>query len=284
MRFVVVMGLSGAGKSQAMKSFEDLGFYCLDNLPPALVLELVALAERARLDRVALSIDTRVHGAFGDAIVALDALAERGLGGDILFLDASEAALVRRYGETRRRHPREDAGGLRDAIAAERVALEPIRARAAHDWDTSSFTQTTLKQRIAQTFDGAAGDARLTVNVVAFGFKYGVPIDAELVFDVRFLANPNYVPELRELTGLDSAVAAYMAAQDDVAPFLERVFSLIDFLVPRYAREARARLTIAIGCTGGRHRSVYVAARLVDHLARFPEVAVARTCRELALA
>ncbi len=265
-----------------MKSFEDLGFYCLDNLPPALVPELVSLAERAGIERIALSLDVRVQGTFGEACAALDALAERGIAVEVLFLEAGDEAIVRRYSETRRRHPREEGAGLPGAIARERAALEAFRARATRVWDTSNFTHTALKERIAAAYGTGDAGERLAVRVVAFGFKFGVPLDADLVFDVRFFANPNYVAELKPLTGLDAPVAEFMAALPDTAPFLAQLFGFIEFLIPRYRREGKARLTIAIGCTGGRHRSVFIAERLATHLGALEGISVERESRELA--
>ncbi len=264
-----------------MKSFEDLGFYCLDNLPPALVPELVTLAERAGIERIALSLDVRVQGAFGEASAALDALGERGVAAEVLFLEASDDAIVRRYSETRRRHPREESGSLPDAIASERAALVAFRARATHVWDTSQFTHTLLKERIAATYGADDTAERLAVRVVAFGFKFGVPLDADLVFDVRFFSNPNYVAHLKALTGRDEPVAAFMDALPDVAPFTAHLHGFIDFLIPRYRREGKTRLTIAIGCTGGRHRSVFVAQRLAAHLAKSEGISVTTELREL---
>jgi UPF0042 nucleotide-binding protein len=264
-----------------MKSFEDLGFYCLDNLPPALVPELVTLAERAGIERIALSLDVRVQGAFGEASAALDELGERGVQAEVLFLEASDDAIVRRYSETRRRHPRDGGGSLPGAIACERTALEAFRARATHVWDTSQFTHTLLKDRIAATYGTNDGTERLAVRVVAFGFKFGVPLDADLVFDVRFFSNPNYVEHLKPLTGLDEPVAAFMDALPDVAPFSAQLFGFIDFLIPRYRREGKTRLTIAIGCTGGRHRSVFIAQRLAAHLAALDGISVTTELREL---
>ncbi|MDQ2858458.1 MAG: RNase adapter RapZ [Candidatus Eremiobacteraeota bacterium] len=283
-RFVIVIGLSGAGKSQVMKSFEDLGFYCLDNLPPALVPELVSLAERAELARIALSLDMRVHGPFGEALGALAALEARGVPFEVLYLDANDEALVRRYSETRRRHPCGASGNLRDAIAAERRELAPFRSLASEVWDTSQLTQSTLKARIVAAFDAEVPAHRLAANVVAFGFKYGVPLDADLLFDVRFFPNPNYVPELKELTGADAPVAAFMEALPETEQFLARLFDLLDFLIPRYSAEGKSRLTIAIGCTGGRHRSPYIAGRLAAHLRKRDDVVVAREDRELSSA
>ena len=265
-RLVIVTGLSGAGKSQAMKSFEDFGFACLDNAPPVLARQFVDLAEKAGYANAALALDVRTLGPFGDAVAAVDELDAAGVQTEVLFLDAEDETLIRRYSETRRRHPFGENGiGLAEAIAAERASLAALRDRANVVWDTTRLTLGQLKDRIATTFAGA--DARrLRVAVVAFGFKYGVPLDADLVFDVRFLPNPNYVEGLRELTGADAPVAAYLEAIPDTEAFLERVFPLIDFVVPRYEREGKSQVTIAIGCTGGRHRSVYLGRRLQRHL------------------
>lgn len=266
-RLVIVTGLSGAGKSQAMKSLEDFGFACLDNAPPVMAREFLALAEQAGVVNAALSLDALTLGPFGDTLAALDELEAAGLRPEILFLDASDETLIRRYSETRHRHPFGDAGqGLQEAIAAERASLAGIRARANVIWDTSRLTQGMLKDRIGSTFAGT--DARrLRVAIVAFGFKYGVPLDADLVFDVRFLPNPNYVEGLRELTGADSPVAAYLEAIPETTMFLDRLFPLIDFLVPRYEREGKSLVTIALGCTGGRHRSIYLGRRIQRYLA-----------------
>ena len=271
-RLVIVTGLSGAGKSQAMKSLEDFGFACLDNAPPVLARPFVALAEEAGYANAALALDVRTNGPFGEAIRAVDELDAAGLPTDVLFLDAEDETLIRRYSETRRRHPfGEDGVGLVEAIAAERATLAALRDRADVVWDTTRLTLGQLKERIGTTFAGA--DARrLRVNVVAFGFKYGVPLDADLLFDVRFLPNPNYVAELRELTGADAPVVAYLEAIPDTEAFLQHVFSLLDFLVPRYEREGKSQLTIAIGCTGGRHRSVYVGRRLERRLSETSDV------------
>jgi RNase adapter protein RapZ len=265
-RLVIVTGLSGAGKSQAMKSLEDFGFACLDNAPPVLAREFVALAERAGIEHAALALDVRTLGPFGDAVAAIDQLIADGLHPHVLFLDAEDETLIRRYSETRRRHPFGENGvGLAEAITAERASLAGLRDRANVVWDTTRLTLGQLKDRIGTSFAGA--DARrLRVAIVAFGFKYGVPLDADLVFDVRFLPNPNYVEGLRELTGADAPVAAYLEAIPDTEAFLQRLLPLLDFLIPRYEQEGKSQVTIAIGCTGGRHRSVYLGRRLQRHL------------------
>ena len=265
-RLVIVTGLSGAGKSQAMKSLEDFGFACLDNAPPVLARPFIALSEEAGYTHAALALDVRTLGPFGGAVAALDELEAAGLHAEVLFLDAEDETLIRRYSETRRRHPfGHDGVGLAEAIAAERASLAALRDRANLVWDTTRLTLGQLKDRIGTTLAGA--DARrLRVSIVAFGFKYGVPLDADLVFDVRFLPNPNYVEGLRELTGADAPVAAYLEAIPDTEAFLARLFPLLDFVIPRYEHEGKSQVTIAIGCTGGRHRSVYLGRRLQRHL------------------
>jgi UPF0042 nucleotide-binding protein len=265
-RLVIVTGLSGAGKSQAMKSFEDLGFACLDNVPPVLAAPYVTLVKESGRDRAALSLDVRSGGAFGDPVVALRTLATGPGKAELLFLDADDEMLVRRYSETRRRHPLGDrTATLIEAIAAERASLSELRARADHLWDTSRLTHGMLKERIAETFaDGVL--ERTHVSVIAFGYKYGLPLDADFVFDVRFLPNPHYDPVLQPMTGTDAPVAAFLESAPDLAPYLERLFALIDFVVPRARAEGKSLLTFAVGCTGGRHRSIYIAHRLARHL------------------
>jgi UPF0042 nucleotide-binding protein len=264
-QFVIVCGLSGAGKSQTMKDFEDLGFHCVDNLPPRMTLEFVRLCHESGIARLALVLDVRTHGPFGDVLAALDDLRAHDVGFELLFLEATDDAIVRRYSETRRRHPFEDQAHLADAIDAERRDLASLRAQASRIWDTSLLNHAGLKSRIVAAFGTPAGHAALTVHIVAFGYKYGLPLDADLVFDVRFLPNPFYIPELKEMVGTDEPVARYLASIPATGEFLRRVFDLVDFLVPLYIDEGKSRLTIGIGCTGGRHRSVYVGNRLADH-------------------
>ena len=280
-RLVIVTGLSGAGKSQAMKSFEDFGFACLDNAPPVLARRFVELGEAAGYANAALALDVRTLGPFGDAVAALDELSAAGTRPEVLFLDAEDETLIRRYSETRRRHPFGENGiGLAEAIAAERASLAALRDRANVVWDTSRLTLGQLKDRIGTTFAGT--DARrLRVALIAFGFKYGLPLDADLLFDVRFLPNPNYVEGLRELTGADEPVAAYLEAVPDTEAFLQRVIPLLDFLIPRYEREGKSQLTIAIGCTGGRHHSVYLGQRLQRHLTETTGALVTFDARDL---
>ena len=264
-----------------MKSFEDLGFYCVDTLPPALAGDFVSIAERAGVVRVALALDVRARGALGDPMEALDAIAARGIAFELLYLDASDDTIVRRYSETRRRHPLEACGDLAVAVARERADLAPLRARADRIWDTSHLTQTTLKSRVRGAYALDTPLAKLAVHVVAFGFKHGLPPEADLAFDVRFLLNPNYVPDLKDRDGRDRPVANFIEALPETAPFLAHLFGMVDFLVPLYAGEGKARLTIAIGCTGGRHRSVYIAERLAEHLEGHDAISVSREFRDL---
>ena len=249
-----------------MKSFEDFGFACLDNVPPVLASAYVDLVAASDRDTAALALDVRTGGAFGDAAATLDALEARGNRPEVLFLDADDQTLVRRYSETRRRHPLGiERPTLVDAISAERASLAALRERADVVWDTTNFTQALLKEHIASAF---VPDARnhTRVTIIAFGYKFGIPLDADWMFDVRFLPNPHYVAELRPLTGNDAAVQAYLAAVPDLEPFFERLIGLVDFVIPRTRAEGKSQLTFAIGCTGGRHRSIYLAHRLAAHL------------------
>lgn len=263
-RLVFVTGLSGAGKSQAMKTLEDLGFYCVDNLPPKLLSQTLSLLEDAQVREVAVALDVLSGGALGDAVPIIREVSEDGVVPQLLFLEARDDVLVRRYSETRRRHPFTGVGSVREAISVERSALAPLRALATQVIDTTGLTHADLKERIAASFRPV--ERALSVTIVAFGFKYGIPLDLDMLFDVRFLHNPNYVESLRPLTGADPAVAEYIETDPATGPFLDRLFDMMDFLMPRYLAEGKSQLTIGIGCTGGRHRSIYVARRLFDKL------------------
>jgi len=259
--------MSGAGKSQAAKCLEDLGYFCVDNLPPSLLPKFLELfSSGGNLRRVALVLDIRGEEMFGDLLGQLRLLDNAGLAYRVVFLDASDEVLVRRYSETRRKHPLADRGRIVDSIVAERQELKPLRDVADVIIDTSALTLSALKERLAHAADAAAESGVLTVSIIAFGYKFGVPLDADLVFDSRFLVNPNYVDELRPLTGAHPAVIAYLRADKDVRAFEHELYRFVDFLIPRFLREGKAHLTIAIGCTGGRHRSVYLAGALADHL------------------
>lgn len=280
-RLVVVAGLSGAGKSQAMKSFEDLGYSCVDNLPPAMLDDMLKLATAANIQQLAVAPDVRTLGAYGDAVAVIDALKERGVPVEVLFLDASDEVLVRRYSETRRRHPFSEANHVSDAIRLERASLAALRLRADRQWNTSQLTYTALKAKITEAYHTPAEDGRLAVSVIAFGFKYGLPLDADLVFDVRFLENPNYVPELKALSGADAPVATFLEALPETEPFVAQLKAMLEFLLPQYLHEGKSHLTIGIGCTGGRHRSVYIARRVTSILQNQEHISVAFQARDL---
>lgn len=267
-RLVFVTGLSGAGKSQAMKTLEDLGFYCVDNLPPKLVSQTLSLLQDAQMREVALALDVRSGGALGEAVPVIEHISRNGLRPQVLFLDARDDVLVRRYSETRRRHPFAEGNSVQEAIAAERVALGPVRALASQVIDTTNLTHAELKERILGTYGTKSTGRALSITVIAFGFKYGIPLDLDMLFDVRFLDNPNYVDKLRPLTGADPSVAEYIETDPATKPFLDRLFDMMDFLVPRFIAEGKSQLTIGIGCTGGRHRSIYVAVKLCELLDR----------------
>jgi UPF0042 nucleotide-binding protein len=277
-RVVFVVGPSGAGQSQAMKSFEDLGFYCIEHLPPLMLDAAVASLTGAGIRDVAIALDVRGGPRLGDPLSAVDDMM-RTQRARLLFLDAADAILVRRFSATRRRHPRHQAGSLSEAIAADRRALAPLRERASVTIDTSALTHSALKERIAEVF--TSEDQRLPVTIVAFGFKYGLPADLDLLLDVRFLRNPNYDPALAPLTGNDPAVAKFIQDDPALEPFLSKAGELLEFLLPRYVAEGKAQLTVGIGCTGGRHRSVYVARRLLERLGPDDRVSVSLEDRDL---
>jgi len=261
LQFVIITGLSGAGKSQAMDSFEDAGWFCVDNLPPELVPTLVDLFRRegSKVDRVAVVSDVRGGEYFGRLEQLLDELHERGVDYTLVFLEASDDALVRRFNETRRRHPLAGGGRVIDGIRRERHRLAGLRERAHLIIDTSDISIHQLKARLNEDLIRHTRRTNIVFAVVSFGYKYGIPIDADLLFDVRFLPNPHYDLRLRPLTGLDEEVSGFVRDSPGTREYLERLYALLDFLFPRYAAEGKAHLTIGVGCTGGRHRSVAIA-------------------------
>ncbi len=273
---VVVTGLSGAGKSQVLHALEDLGFFCVDNLPTLLAPQAVALCERGGMTRVALGIDVRVRAFLGEAgsvLQLLEAGGQRDL--QVLFLDASDETLLRRFSETRRPHPlsaqsgHEGALAVLDGVRLERERLAPLRASATRVIDTTNTSVHDLRRMLLEHFGPASGGApRMVTRVLSFGFKYGTPVDADVVLDVRFLDNPYFVPELKALTGLDPAVARYVLAAPETREFLRRTRDLLEYVMPKYEREGKSYLTIAIGCTGGRHRSVAIAEALARDLSQ----------------
>jgi RNase adapter protein RapZ len=257
--FVVITGLSGAGKSYAIKCFEDMGFFCVDNLPTTLIptfADLVARADAPKRGRVALGVDVREGAYLSHFLEALAELRTRGHTVEVLFLEAGEEALVRRYRETRRRHPLAPDGNVLDGIRAERKALSTVREVADRIVDTSALTVHQLKDFLVDAYVAPKARPGLAVSLVSFGFKHGVPIDADLVFDVRFLPNPHFVEGLRPLDGRDGRVREFVMKHGESRELLHRIADFLSFVLPAYQREGKAYLTIAVGCTGGRHRSV----------------------------
>jgi len=263
---VIITGLSGAGKSEAVRCLEDLGFFCVDNLPPTLIPKFAELCVQSKLGRVALVVDIRGRDFFDSAVEALEELERRGFAYEILFLEASDEVLVRRFKETRRRHPLAHEGRVLEGLWEERRRLEVLRGRANHIIDTSSLTPRDLRRRLSELFAGDEAAERMSVHVVSFGYKYGLPLDADLVLDVRFLPNPHYVPSLRPLTGEEAEVRDYVLQWPLTRRFLARAWAFLSFLLPHFVNEGKAQLTVAVGCTGGQHRSVVVANILAERI------------------
>jgi len=260
--FVVVTGLSGSGKSQAVKVLEDLGYYMLDNLPPALMATALDVSRKGGKNKVAFVIDARSGPLFADAKKELDAMERAGTSVHLLFFDASDDVLLRRYSETRHRHPVGAPGGVQPSIDEERRLLVDLRARADKVIDTTHLSVKDLRDTLFSLY--GAQKTGMLVHVASFGYKYGLPPAADLVFDVRFMENPFYIPELRDLTGRDQAVRDYVLGHPATKEFLGHVVPFLRFALPRYEAEKKARLSVAFGCTGGRHRSVVIA----DEVAR----------------
>jgi RNase adapter protein RapZ len=263
--FLIITGLSGAGKTQATHTLEDLGFFCVDNLPPALIPKFAEIIRESqgRIRRVALVIDAR-GGEFFDTLgSALADLEASGIRFQIVFLDASDEILVRRFEETRRKHPLGDS--ILDGIRTERQRLQPLKEQAHKIIDTSTLTATELKHELADIFVATDGRRALTVTVTTFGYKYGIPLDADLVFDVRFLPNPYYVEAFRALPGNSPEVRAFVLGFEQTVEFQRRLHELLAYLLPQFTAEGKSHLTVAVGCTGGKHRSVVIG----DDLARF---------------
>ncbi len=259
---LVITGMSGSGKTTAIRALEDAGWFCIDNLPAPLLMKVTELGE-AR-DQLAFVIDVREGQFLKDAPRALEEARRAGHKVEVLFLDSSDESLTRRYSETRRRHPLAGSGGVAEGIAKEREALQELRDHAEHVLDTSTLTVHELRRQVSARFGSTSHG--LSISVMSFGFKYGVPSNADLVFDVRFLPNPFFVPELKALTGKDPNVAAFVIDRPDSWVFLDKMYEMLEFLVPRYLKEGKSYLTVAIGCTGGKHRSVAMANALTLRL------------------
>ena len=271
-RFVFITGLSGSGKTLAMKALEDAGFFCVDNLPAKLILPFAELTAKGAsggdgIDRVAIVADIRERGFLKDFPEAHRRLVERGFPTMVMFLMAREEVLVRRFSESRRPHPlqREDVS-LEEAVRIEESELAPVRKLADSILDTSDLTVHELRRHVLESFVTSEPSAGLAVHVVSFGYKYGVPAGADLVFDVRFLPNPYFEPELREKTGNDPEVKSFLFEKAETGEFLQQLQSFLDYLLPQYTSEGKSNLTIALGCTGGRHRSVALANQVGERL------------------
>lgn len=277
MEFIIISGLSGAGKSCAAEVLEDMGFFCVDNLPIPLIgkfAELV-MAGQSDYNRVALVTDIRSKNNFEGFFRVLDELETMNCPTRIFFLDSDDEIIIRRYKETRRAHPLlEDAKGLKEAITLERQVLMPLRARADVVIDTGILKRQQLRDRLHQILEkDEQKRSVMQVRITSFGFKHGIPLDADLVFDVRFLPNPFYLPALRPLTGLETQVAEYVFADGQAQEFIRQVSDLLVWLLPRYRAEGKSNLTVSIGCTGGKHRSVAVAHKLTEILSQMhPEI------------
>jgi UPF0042 nucleotide-binding protein len=283
--FFLITGYSGAGKSEAIAAFEDSGYFCVDNLPPRMIASLGELFrhEGSGVRRAAVVTDVRGGDYFTDLATVLGELTEGGLAPTVLFLEANEEALVDRFKETRRRHPLAPDGRVVEGIRAEREILGPLRERADVVMDTSDLTGAMLRRRIATDLLGERSSAKLALTILTFGFKNGPPRDADLVFDVRFLPNPHYREDLRPLTGRDPQVVEHVEAGELAFEYYRRLLPLLDFLLPAYVAEGKTHLTIAVGCTGGRHRSVTIADRIARHLVSRDDVALRVVHRDVEL-
>ena len=264
--FLIITGMSGAGKSQVVRTLEDLNFFCIDNLPATLIPKFSELCRQTSEDKVALVVDIRGGQFFDKLLQVLDEMEASGQKYELLFLDASDESLVRRYKETRRRHPLGERNSLLKNITSERELLDPLREEATYIIDTSDLTTAQLKAKVTELFGEGTSKDRMGIVVRSFGFKHGLPLDSDLVLDVRFLPNPFYVEELKFHSGLDADVRDYVFKFEQTNIFMDKLTDMIEYLLPHYIEEGKYSLTIAVGCTGGRHRSVAIASALAGHL------------------
>ena len=264
MRIVIVTGMSGAGKTTALKIFEDAGFHCVDNLPPSFIGQFIkfCLERDTGITQVALGIDIRGGKMFNDLSCCIAVLKETGIDYSILFLDSANDVLLNRYKETRHLHPLAKNDLISVGIAKERALVEDIKEQATHIIDTSHILPRNLKEKILHLFTTQTNTTRLLINIMSFGFKYGIPKESDMVFDVRFLPNPFYNPELKPLSGLDAPVSNYVMSHDVSVRFMESLLAMLNFLIPHYISEGKSQLIVGVGCTGGRHRSVALAEEL----------------------
>ena len=268
MRFVIVTGLSGAGKTQTIRCLEDFGYYCVDNLPPELIPKFADICYQTggKIEKIAIVVDIRMGELFNELFQSLKLLNDIGYQYEILFLDASDEVLVKRYKESRRNHPLANDGGILDSIEEERGKLAEVKGKADHIIDTSNLTARQLKVELEKLYVSGEKFDSLVITVISFGFKYGIPIDADLVFDVRFLPNPFYVEDLKRYSGNEEKVRNYVLKWPEAGEFINKIDDLLEFLIPNYIKEGKSRLIIGVGCTGGRHRSVVIANAIYQNL------------------
>lgn len=268
MQFIIVTGMSGAGKSTVAHILEDIGYYCIDNMPPTLITNFVTLCQNSNLnmEKIAFVVDARSGNHILRLVDEIKEFNKSGHACEILFLEASDEAIIKRYKETRRTHPHAKNGLLIDGIDMERRLLLDIREKADYIIDTSGLLTRQLKEQVLALFESRKKYAPVNVTVVSFGFKRGIPLDCDLMFDVRFLPNPFYVPELKALTGQDASVREFVMKWDVTQTFLAKLYDMVEFLLPQYLEEGKLQLVIGIGCTGGKHRSVAIAEELGKHL------------------
>jgi len=267
-RLVIITGMSGAGKTQVVRALEDLGYFCVDNLPPMLIPKFAELCAQSagRVNKIGLVVDIRGREFFDTLVQNLEELEKQGHRYEMLFLEASDETLIRRYKETRRRHPMAPHGRISEGITRERERVDQVRGRATQIIDTSELSTADLREKITSLFTSELESQRMNITVVSFGFKYGIPLDADMVFDVRFLPNPFYVEALRRKSGDVAEVGEYIWKWPITQQFMGKVTDFVDFLVPNYIKEGKSHLIIAIGCTGGMHRSVFVASKIYEGL------------------
>jgi UPF0042 nucleotide-binding protein len=269
MRFVIVSGLSGAGKTQAVRCLEDLGYFCVDNLPPTLIVKFAEACSQTsgKIDKIALVVDIRGGEFFDDVFESLQLLEAEGYKYEILFLEANDDVLIKRYKESRRKHPLAPEGRIIEGINSERKKLSDVRDGATNIINTTKLSVWELRDKITAIY-GEKGqlETEIMVTVLSFGFKYGIPVDSDLVFDVRFLPNPYYIPELKAFSGNDKPIKDYVLCFDETRVFMNKLIDLLEYLIPNYKKEGKRQLIVSIGCTGGRHRSVAIANRIFDML------------------
>ena len=266
MRFVIVTGFSGAGKTEATKSLEDIGYFCVDNLPPKLIPKFAEACNTGQINKVALVMDIRGGVFFDDLFESLEYLRKNNFKYEILFLDCSDEVLVKRFKQNRRSHPLSPNGRVLTGINIERKKLREVQDKADIIIDTSKYPIKDLREKINEYFGDKSIEEEISISVLSFGFKYGIPVDSDLVFDVRFIPNPFYIPELKPLSGIDEPVKEYVLKQQETKDFLEKLNDMLKFLIPNYAKEGKKQLIVSIGCTGGRHRSVAIANAVYEEL------------------